>query len=93
MFCVSGFPQVSDDVVRMDIDGHSGEKDEGADDKLRRGEPCVRIVVFRSEVKNPSALHAGVQDVEYDTHDDDSDWHGAVSLEQERVDERAVQVV
>lgn len=57
------------------------------------GEPRGRIVVFGGKVEDPSALHAGVQDVEYDAHDDNSDRHGAVSLEQERVDERAVQVV
>lgn len=36
MFRIAGFPQVADHVVRMDVDGHSGKKDEGSDDKLRR---------------------------------------------------------
>lgn len=55
---------------------------------------AVVLVVFGGKVERSiPPLHAGVQDVEYDAHDDNSDRHGAVSLEQERVDERAVQVV
>ncbi len=57
------------------------------------GEALRRIEAVRSEVEDPSSLHAGVQHVEYGTHRDDPQRHRALSLDEKRVDERAVQVM
>ena len=90
---VARLAQAADDPVGVDVDGHSCEKDQRADDELRRQQPLRRVVAFRSYVKDPAALHQSVQYVERHAHQHDPERHRATPFQQQRVDERPVQVV
>ena len=77
----------------MQVHDHPEEEERGAEDKLRRPEPGNGIGVGRREEKEPTTLHDGIEGVEQRTGDDDGDRHLALSLHQQREDERSLEIV
>lgn len=89
---VARFAQMADNVIRVQVDYHAGNKDCGTDIEIGFCEP-IGIIVFRRDVEDPTSLHQGVERIEYHSHQDDSGRHFRVSPHQQRKDKGALQVV
>ena len=89
---VSGLAQVADDPVRVEVDGHAGNEECAADVDPGLREPVV-VVAVGGYPEDPAALHQGVERVEYHAHEDDAEGHLRVAADEQREDERALEVV
>ena len=80
---VAGFAKITDYMVGMQVDGHSGEEYQSAENEERRGEPVggvSRVAAIGgdgSQIEEPSADHVGVEEIEGDSREDDGEWHPA----------------
>lgn len=77
----------------MYINNHSYEENSGADNQCRRVEIGDRIVMIRSEIEEPTALHKGITGVEYKADGDNGDRHFTVTFHQRWKNERAFNIV
>ena len=100
MFVVSGFAQVADHVVRIDVDCHSDNENHGADDESRVEEPFGGVVAIgclgRHKSRNtehPSGDEEGVQGVENHTHSHNRNRCCALAFHKQREDERPLEIV
>ena len=84
--------EVADDVVRMEVYGHSGHEQRPADIDIGLCEPSG-VVVSGRDVENPASLHQGVERVEDHAHQDDAEGHAALAADQQREDEGPLEVV
>ena len=91
MLGVARLAQVAHNVVGTPIDGDASDEDDGADDELRGRQPVGRVLVGKEE--DPVALNETVHEVEEHAHQHDGDRHLVFALQQQREDERTVEVV
>lgn len=92
MACIARLAQMADDVVGMEVDDHACDEKRGSDVKIGFGEPAF-VIVGRRDVEDPAALHQGVERIEEHAHSHDTGRHFRIAPDQQRKDERPLQVV
>ena len=91
---VAGLAQVADDVVGMQVDAHSHEEEQEADEGVRLEQVIqARSGLHAGEPEDASRLHHPVEHIEHDAHCHDAERHPAFSFHQEGEDEGTLQVV